>query len=51
MERPVRLRKTNTQPEKGSLLRRSRQSCAKPSIPFRKSTGSTATMTRICGVT
>ena len=46
-----RLRNTNTQPLKGSRCRTSRQTRSKPSIPRRKSAGSTATSTRMCGVT
>jgi transposase len=47
---PLRLRKTNTHPEKGSSASFSWQSWAKESMPFRPSTGSIATSTRICGV-
>src|SRR5690242_21461158 len=45
-----RLRKTNTVPLKGSSPSAARHCCARPSIPRRKSTGSTATSIRICGV-
>ena len=47
---PRRLRKTNRQPEKGSVCNRSWHNCASESIPLRPSTGSTATRMRICGV-
>src|SRR5215831_14718721 len=40
----------NTQPEKGSSASFSWHSWARESIPFRPSTGSIATSTRICGV-
>src|SRR5262249_51011222 len=46
----LRLRKTKTAPANGSCRRASWQSCARPSIPRRKSAGSTATRTFIWGV-
>jgi hypothetical protein len=42
-----RLQKTNKQPEKASAASASLQMRAKPSIPFLKSTASTATQMRI----
>ena len=47
---PLRLRKTNTQPENGSAPSFCRQKAANESIPFRPSMDSTATRTRIWGV-
>ena len=43
-------RKTNTYPEKGSILMTLLHTPASPSIPLRKSTASTASRIRICGV-
>jgi hypothetical protein len=40
---PLRLRKINRQPEKGSASSFSRHSCARESMPFLPSMGSTAT--------
>ena len=47
---PLRLRKTNTQPENGSAPSLCRQKAANESIPFRPSMDSTATRIRIWGV-
>ena len=44
------LRKTKTMPPNGSAASPARQTWARPSIPRRKSVGSIATSTRICGV-
>src|SRR5437016_1191316 len=46
----LRLRNTNRQPEKGSVCSTSWQTRARPSIPRRRSTASTATRMRIWGV-
>src|SRR5260370_10764630 len=43
-------RNTNRQPENGSAASLSRHNCASESMPLRRSTASTATSTRICGV-
>ena len=40
-----------TAPLIGSFCSRCRHTAARPSIPLRKSTGSTATSSRICGIT
>src|SRR5579872_1571553 len=46
-----RPRKMKRHPEKGSAPSFSRHNCARPSMPLRRSTGSMATRTRICGAT
>ena len=45
-----RLRNTNRQPENGSAFSLARHNSASESMPLRKSTASTATRIRICGV-
>src|ERR1700686_4741491 len=50
MEVARRLRNTNTLPENGSALSLARHNSASESMPLRKSTASTATRIRICGV-
>ena len=45
-----RLRNTNKHPENGSALSLARHNSAQESMPLRKSTASTATRIRICGV-
>ena len=50
MDLRLRLANTNSAPAIGSVLSFCRQTCANPSMPLRKSTGSTASSNRICGV-
>src|ERR1700682_1525107 len=50
MEVARRLRNTNTLPENGSALSLARHNSANESIHLQKSTASTATRIRICGV-
>ena len=50
MEVPVRLRKANIAPEKGSFFKVKRQAAANPSSPRLKSTEAIASNSRCCGV-